>query len=214
MFATVAHEHAQHQPLDSNDQAPVAEISDPLAMRALAHPLRLRILQLLQEDGPTTATRLGAALDESSGATSFHLRQLAKYGFIEELADHGSARERWWRARARGFRFASIDASNPEFETAAVLLRSRILDQNAEILAQFLDHEPELDPAWRNAALFTNSPAYLTVHEMEELSEEFLRLIKRYQRHDPTSRPADARRVRFMIYGLPELSEQRGGGPT
>jgi len=187
----------------------VLQLTDPRAVRALAHPLRLRILRLLQQDGPATATSLAAACGESTGATSFHLRQLAKYGFIDELADRGRGRERWWRARARGFSFAAVaaerhDAAGVELETAAALLRSRVLDQNAETLSTYLDHEPALEPAWRNAALFGSSGLYVTVDELEQLSRDLLALLRAYERADPSSRPAGARRVRFIVYGLPE----------
>jgi DNA-binding transcriptional ArsR family regulator len=189
-------------------------------MRALAHPLRLSILQRLQHDGPATATMLAAACGESSGSTSFHLRQLAKHGFIEELPERGNARERWWQARVRGFSFPAVatasgeaaSASAAQLETAAALLRSRILDQNAELLAGYLDREPELDPAWRNAAVFANSTTYLTVDELERVGAALLEIVRRFERHDPKSRPAGSRRVRFMTYGLPEVGERGADG--
>lgn len=67
-------------------------------MRALAHPLRGRLLGLLRLDGPSTATLLGQRVGESSGATSYHLRQLAVHGFVEDVEGAGRGRERWWRA--------------------------------------------------------------------------------------------------------------------
>jgi DNA-binding transcriptional ArsR family regulator len=196
-------------------QDDLLQLTDPRAMRALAHPLRLRLLKKLQQDGPATATSLAADCGESSGATSFHLRQLAKYGFIEELPERGRARERWWQARARGFSFpamASPEAGpgSAELETAAALLRSRILDQNAEELALYLDHEPALEPAWRNAALFARSGTHLTLEELQALSAQIIALLRTYERPDPQSRPADARRVRFIVYGLPAAAP---GGP-
>jgi DNA-binding transcriptional ArsR family regulator len=72
---------------------------DPTALKALAHPVRLRILGLLRTEGPATASGLAARLGLNSGATSYHLRQLALHGFIEEDADRGTRRDRWWRAR-------------------------------------------------------------------------------------------------------------------
>jgi DNA-binding transcriptional ArsR family regulator len=187
--------------------ADLLEVTDPRAMRALAHPLRLRILRLLQQDGPATATSLAAACDESSGATSFHLRQLAKYGFIQDLPDRGGPRERWWQARARAIHFdtGAPGAGAPELETAAALLRSRVLDQNAETLATYLDSEPDLDPAWRDVALFANTTAYLSVEEMRQLSRQVVDLLRSYARPDGARRPPGAGRVRFVLYGLPEV---------
>src|SRR5690242_12974406 len=76
------------------------DLDDVRAIRALAHPLRLRLLDLLRFEGPSTATKLAALVGESSGATSYHLRMLAQYGYVEE-ADATDNRERWWRYRQR-----------------------------------------------------------------------------------------------------------------
>ena len=71
---------------------------DIAGLRALSHPVRLRILGLLRTEGPATATGLATRLDLNTGATSYHLRQLAQHGFIEEDTERGNARDRWWRA--------------------------------------------------------------------------------------------------------------------
>src|SRR5919107_5857404 len=84
---------------------PSVDVTDPRALKALAHPLRGRLLASLRTDGPSTASRLAEQLGESSGSTSYHLRQLATYGFVEELTDEGNGRDRWWRARPRGTHF-------------------------------------------------------------------------------------------------------------
>lgn len=74
------------------------EVRDPQVLRALAHPLRSRLLGLLRLDGPSTATRLGERVGESSGTTSYHLRQLQAYGLVGEVEGRGTGRERWWQA--------------------------------------------------------------------------------------------------------------------
>ena len=74
-------------------------VSDPAVLRALAHPLRARLLGLLRFDGPSTATRLAERVHESSGVTSYHLRQLEAHGFVAEVEGRGTGRERWWQAR-------------------------------------------------------------------------------------------------------------------
>jgi DNA-binding transcriptional ArsR family regulator len=73
-------------------------VRDPQVLRALAHPLRVRLLGLLRLDGPSTASRLAEKVGESSGSTSYHLRQLAQHGFVAEVPDRGTGRERWWQA--------------------------------------------------------------------------------------------------------------------
>jgi DNA-binding transcriptional ArsR family regulator len=74
---------------------------DPASLKALAHPLRVELFHALAE-GPATASQLARRFDESSGATSYHLRQLARFGFIEEDLDRGDGRDRWWRTAVRG----------------------------------------------------------------------------------------------------------------
>src|SRR6476659_4931957 len=83
----------------------LCDMSDPRAvnpssagLRALSHPTRLRMLMLLRLEGPATATSLAQRLTLNTGATSYHLRQLAEHGFIEEDAERGDARDRWWKA--------------------------------------------------------------------------------------------------------------------
>ena len=76
---------------------PVERRLDATSLQGLAHPLRVQLCDQLNLHGPATATQLAARLGESSGATSYHLRQLEKYGFVEEDPDRGSGRERWWR---------------------------------------------------------------------------------------------------------------------
>src|ERR1700760_1666023 len=75
----------------------VKQLTDPRALRALAHPTRLALAGLLRRDGPLTATRAGELLGQSSASASFHLRQLAKYGLVEEAGGR-PGREQPWRA--------------------------------------------------------------------------------------------------------------------
>lgn len=88
-------EHGEHK---ARQQLQV----DTTALRGLAHPLRGRILDQLQHRGPATATILGERLGESSGSTSYHLRQLARYGFIETVPGKNGGRGRWWRIHPDG----------------------------------------------------------------------------------------------------------------
>ncbi|HEY2790976.1 MAG TPA: helix-turn-helix transcriptional regulator, partial [Micromonosporaceae bacterium] len=78
---------------------------DGAALTALAHPVRVRLVRLLREHGPSTASKLAATLDLNSGATSYHLRQLATAGLVEEAEDLGNKRDRWWRAKVRALYF-------------------------------------------------------------------------------------------------------------
>src|SRR5262252_6744738 len=109
------------------DARSVKRMTDPRALRALAHPLRLSLLGLLRTEGPLTATQAGELLGESSASCSFHLRQLAKYGLAEE-AGGGQRRERPWRATAM-FTNVPTMPDNPEFTAAASLFWSTVADR-------------------------------------------------------------------------------------
>ncbi|MFI1987910.1 ArsR/SmtB family transcription factor [Actinoplanes sp. NPDC020271] len=106
----------------------------PQTLRGLAHPLRVRILALLREHGASTATRLAGRLGESSGATSYHLRQLAAYGFVEDVPGRGAGRERWWRTVARR-------------NDSAGHLRAAAAD-GFQRLHEFFGSAAELPPEW------------------------------------------------------------------
>ncbi|MGO4429962.1 ArsR/SmtB family transcription factor, partial [Streptomyces sp. MCAF7] len=82
-------------------------VLDARSLRGLAHPLRMRLLGALREYGPATASQLADRLGESSGATSYHLRQLAAHGFVEDDPERGKGRERWWKSAQSGTRVDS-----------------------------------------------------------------------------------------------------------
>ncbi|MEV0827592.1 winged helix-turn-helix domain-containing protein [Nonomuraea rubra] len=127
------------------------KISDPQVLKVVAHPLRVRLLGLLRTDGPATASELGRKAGESSGSTSYHLRELFKYGFIEEDPERRDGRERRWRARHRYTSWNSRELSGtPEGREAIRIMRLR----QAEIFAR---HTQEFDesawsPEWVEAA--------------------------------------------------------------
>ncbi|HEX8006442.1 MAG TPA: winged helix-turn-helix domain-containing protein, partial [Trebonia sp.] len=109
-------------------------ILTPETLKGLTHPIRLRLLELLQQEGPATATSLAARIGRSSGVTSYHLRVLADNGLIAEDTDRGNARDRFWRAAHRSMGFTvrmsenpSTEATNRYLRTAAEEIRRRVL---------------------------------------------------------------------------------------
>ena len=122
-------------PIDPTPLEPAVQVTDVRALRALAHPLRNRLLGQLRVNGPATASQLGRAIGESSGSTSYHLRQLAAYGFVEEVEGQGTARERWWRARHRmtSWQAADLLAQEGGAEVQDEMTRLQI-DQHARVL--------------------------------------------------------------------------------
>jgi DNA-binding transcriptional ArsR family regulator len=175
------------------------ELTDPRAMRALAHPTRLALLEHLHVDGPATATRCGDALGESPAACSYHLRALARWGLVEE-APGGRGRERPWRLRARSIDFSNVGSS--EQQAAASLLGGELLRRDERVTREYLEQEAELDAAWRDAATFSTGALFLTVDELNELTAQVRALLQEFWR-EPADRSPDARRVDHIFRALP-----------
>jgi predicted ArsR family transcriptional regulator len=181
------------------------ELTDPRAMRALAHPTRLALLELLAREGSLTATQAGKLLDESTASTSFHLRQLAKYGFIER-DDGGKGRERPWRRVAEGQRWSQV-AGDTERRAAASLLSSVLLEREVESLFKWLDNDEAEPLVWRDAAYGSQSIIYLTVEELTELGSHYAAWLDEHTHPERTGdaerRPADARAVKILSFAFP-----------
>src|SRR5205809_979570 len=138
---------------DRTPLEPAVQVTDVRALRALAHPLRNRLLGQLRLNGPATASALGRAIGESSGSTSYHLRRLAAYGFVEEVEGQGTARERWWRARHRmtSWQAGDLLAQEGGAEVQDEMTRLQ-LDQHARVLATWHTQQDALGEEWAAAA--------------------------------------------------------------
>jgi DNA-binding transcriptional ArsR family regulator len=190
----------------SAPEPPPAErlrLTDPRAMRALAHPLRIELLELLAMEGPLTATRAGELVGESPASCSFHLRQLAKYGFVEE-APRGGGRQRPWRLVHYGMH---IDDGEGDDETgiAARELERMYLDRYLARLRATLELLPSFPAEWQAIATMTQNMLYLTVEEAAELRAEVLALSERFRPRlpDPAQRPAGSRPVELLAFLYP-----------
>jgi DNA-binding transcriptional ArsR family regulator len=177
------------------------ELTDPKVMRALAHPARSRILSHLQEQGPSTATECAEVVDESPSACSYHLRQLAKFGFVER-APTDDGRERRWRAKVSGYGIPKEVQDRPEVLAALRPLTRRWFEDNQEVIAEYLATEPKFAAVWRKAATFSTGAPYLTPDELIHLGQEIQKLIAPYEGSRP-DRPADAQRVHLSFIGVP-----------
>ncbi|QQQ74681.1 helix-turn-helix transcriptional regulator [Saccharothrix sp. 6-C] len=176
------------------------EISDVDELRTLAHPLRQRILRHLGQHGPATASTLGKALGESSGATSYHLRMLAKHAFVEEVPERARGRERWWRAPVQDLRGPRAP-EDPEVRTLVDQLRQLKLAADEELFAEFLAKRSELGE-WSDALPYSRGSVRVTLPELHEFFDEYMALLKRYQRPvDET--PAGARHVAVRFFAFP-----------
>jgi len=188
----------QRQPL-----AGVREVTDPRALRALAHPVRIALLEALADAGTLTATQAGEAVGESPANCSFHLRQLAKYGFVEE-AGGGTGRQRPWKLVHLGMSFPDVNVE-PETAMAAVgltaVLRERYLERHARAAAA-RGHFPK---KWQEVTGDSQFLLYVRPEEMKELNEELVALLMRFQDRiaDPAKRPKGSRPVEALVLSYP-----------
>lgn len=188
---------------DDTHRYAIREVSDMRSLRALAHPTRVKLYELVTREGTLTTTRASELTGESSASCSFHLRQLAKYGFIEE-APTGRGRERPWRRTSVANRFTGL-RSDPDFAAAAESAGVIAIEHYLERLAEFLGSRDEHPPEWRDAALLHDALLYLTVDEVAELSQAVLELTRGYldRTVDPQLRPKDSRPVGFLAAAFP-----------
>jgi DNA-binding transcriptional ArsR family regulator len=186
----------------------VKRITDPRTMRALAHPLRLSLLSLLRSEGPLTATRAAGLTGESSASCSFHLRQLSKYGLVEEAAG-GHGRERPWQATTMMTDVPEL-ADNPEFAAAADLFRSILLERYFDAATRWLDAKSGEPDEWQQSSHFNDRLLYLTAAELAELAEQVGELLDGYADRvvDPSLRPPRSRLVSYVTVGFPILRGQ------
>jgi len=178
-------------------------ITDPLTMRALAHPVRLALLEVLGREGELTATRAAEILDESPGNMSWHLQTLAKYGYVEE-AGGGKGRSRPWRIASFSNRFQTA-AEDPEVEAAGEALESIFADQAYSRLRDWWERRAAYPFVWREAAFTSESVGYLTAGEMSELGDQIAELFGAYRDRvlNKELRPAEAEPVKLVAFGHP-----------
>jgi DNA-binding transcriptional ArsR family regulator len=179
-------------------------LTDPKMMRALAHPARIAIWSHIALRGSITATECAEVAGLSPSACSYHLRTLAKYGFVEE--DRTSAadgRERPWRARLLAFTLEDRPDSSAGERVASRLLVENLRASSEEVRARYLDHLYEYPADWRSAAGETFSVAHVTPDELDELRTKVLTLMEPYVRLDPAERSPGALPVRIMLDMFP-----------
>lgn len=181
----------------------VAQVRDPQALRALAHPVRLRLIGLLRNEGPSTATLLGRRLDESSGTTSYHLRELARYGFVAEEVGRGTGRERWWRAEHRMTSWQVEDFADEGSEVVDELHRQMVALRGQHLHA-WLEQQSELAPEWDGAADLSDWALRLTAEETRALAGELGEVLDRWSAERAGREPADdSELVRVHLDVLP-----------
>jgi len=188
-------------------------VLDTGALRALAHPLRVQIYDVLSQYGPQTASSLAEMLGESTGSTSYHLRALAKHDLIHEVTDRGTGRERWWERPIGGVTFANADAmKTPAGRAATQIVMNEFFRNRNEQLMKFIDDGLfTSDEPWQNGSMISTATARLTPEQSKELAAKIMALIDdavdNYRNQTGENvRPVS---IRADVFPLPE----RGGQP-
>ena len=158
------------------------DVRDPRALRALAHPVRGALLAALRMHGPSTATRLGERLGESSGSASYHLRQLAAFGFVEEVPGETGGRERWWRAAHRSTRWSSAELlDDPTGREVVEEMEHRLIAQQRRVLAAHAAEREDLDDTWRAAVSLSDWSLHLSPAGLRALTAELDAVLTRWR---------------------------------
>jgi DNA-binding MarR family transcriptional regulator len=176
---------------------PRRDIANVDELKALAHPIRQRMLYHLAFAGSSTATSVAQALGENTGSTSYHLRQLQRFGFIEPDPDRPSQRERWWRLVPLDLR--SVKDQAAETMEAGKLGRIR-LQRDRDLVDRYMRNRHRLPGA--EAAMFSSSATHLTAEELPRFTEEYVALLIKWWRSE-AERPADAVPTAVLFYAFP-----------
>ncbi|MFG2891692.1 helix-turn-helix domain-containing protein [Streptomyces sp. NPDC048248] len=154
---------------------------DARSLRGLAHPLRMRILELLTLDGPDTATGLSRRVGENTGTVSWHLRHLADHGFIEEETGRGTKRQRWWRAVAVSRHLNTTEfRDDPDARGPLSVYVHELVQQHFHRVAGYLAEDWDAD--WRDAGTIAQwHDLRLTPGQLEALNAEMTAVVDRYR---------------------------------
>jgi DNA-binding transcriptional ArsR family regulator len=194
----------------------IRKITDARTLRALAHPVRIALFEELALGGAMTATEVGERIGESATTCSFHLRQLAKYGFVEE-AGGGTGRSRPWRLTSIGMSFSPSGDMEAEIASDAVVRMFR--DRQFDRYQAWRSTKASYPLEWRKAAVDGQYLFYLTAPELQQLNNEVHELLQRWvllegRLLDPSRRPADSVPVEAMVLAhpvAPSASESDSG---
>ncbi|HTU72086.1 MAG TPA: helix-turn-helix domain-containing protein [Trebonia sp.] len=187
------------------EQPPVRrDLRDPRAMRAMTHPVRLALIEALSLEGPLTATQAGELIGEPPNTCSFHLRQLAKYGFVEE-AGPAPGRSRPWRlVSTSGMHFTDLH-EDPSTAIAARELDAMLRERYLARLDAFYATRSSLPREWQEVTGGSQLALYLTPAELRQVDEEIMAILGRYldRLADPECRPAGAEPVEVLLFAFP-----------
>src|SRR6478735_6913375 len=153
-------------------------------MKALTHPVRVRILGMLRIDGPATATTLAARLGLNSGATSYHLRQLAQHGFVAEDTDRGNGRDRWWKAAHQSTTTDTAGPAEPEARDTLDAYLQSVVVVMTELLQRSVEELAVLPEEWREATTYSDWVVRLTPRRALAVIEQLMSAMHEIDEED------------------------------
>jgi predicted ArsR family transcriptional regulator len=197
----MSEEHENHVPGRS-----ITRLDNATALRAYAHPVRMKLILALRTRGPLTATQAGRLLGESSGTCSFHLRQLAKYGLVEETGE-GTGREKPWRATTTSTGWDDVQQT-PEATAAASLLAEILAESYFGELMRWLEARSEESEEWQRAAFIGDRFLWVTAEELAQVGRDLVAITDKYFERQvrPELRPPGARLATYLHLGFPNVT--------
>jgi DNA-binding transcriptional ArsR family regulator len=187
----------------------VRQLTDPKDMRALSHPIRLALLEVLLVYGSLTATQAGELIGESPSSCSFHLRTLARHHFVEETGE-GRGRERPWRLVTIGMNIPELPVGSEGY-TAAAALAQLAAERQIGRLRQWWARRRNVEQVWLDATAQSDFTTWLTPAELKEVNDGVLEVLTRYHGRlgDPSLRPPGAKLVEMLYFSYLSSVGQR-----
>ncbi|WP_072805844.1 ArsR/SmtB family transcription factor [Rhodococcoides yunnanense] len=184
---------------------PIADVSQ---LKALAHPLRVRLLYALRAEGTATASQLGQIVDESPASVSYHLRKLADAGFAHEAPDLGTdGRERWWRVPEEGFSWSSSDfEGTPEGRAASNAAKQALVENQFARQREYDSTSDSWSDEWKQASFSTDHVLQLTAEEADRMREELRAVLSKWNEHSLDRKKEDhagTEHVMVFAHGFP-----------
>lgn len=182
-------------------------IRDSAALKAFAHPLRVRLYYALGAKGPATASALAGA--DSVSLVSYHLHKLAECGFIEAMdSPTGDGRERWWRLSEQELEWSPTDfLDDPERHAVSTAVRRGLLAHQLARVQQYLNEEPSWGGDWADAAFSSDSLLELTPAELRAMQQEIQAVVRKFSRRAGAERrrgeSAERAHVMYLMHGFP-----------
>ncbi|MGW3651745.1 ArsR/SmtB family transcription factor [Streptomyces sp. NPDC000878] len=194
----------EHEERPGTEERKVRHL-DARSLRGLAHPMRMQLLDSLRRSGPATASQLAEKLGESSGATSYHLRQLAAHGFVEDAPERGKGRERWWKAVDEGVAFdtGKFKDADPDVRGAMELLLHEVANTHTRELSAWLGTRNDWPQPWSRGSDMSDHTLRLTPDLAEELVRKMHALIDDYRGLVTDENTPEAEQVRVHTHLFP-----------